>query len=111
MVLDHGQYYGVSLCKEKSSIRLDIILEQNIKSYAESRIQVINFFQIMLNQTCDVFIPASAKPVAYTPCPYCSELHIKYKSVLEDCPHLCNMKSVPSNYYQDLFMDTQGMYL
>ena len=108
MVLNHGQYYSVTLCKEKSSIQLDIILEQNTQSFGESRKQLIDFFQIMLKQTCDMFMPASAKPVAYTPCPHCNELHIKYNNLLEGHPHLCKMKSIPSDYYQDLFKDTQG---
>ena len=108
MVLDHGQYYSVSLCKEKYSIQLDIILEKNTQSYGESRKQLIDFFLSTLEQTCHVFMPASSKPVAYTPCPHCNELHIKYRSLLEERPHLCNMMSVPSDYYQDLFKDTQG---
>ena len=110
MVLNQGQYYSVSLCKEKSSIQLDIILEQNVQSYGESREQLIDFFQIMLRRTCQEYIPASTTPVAYAPCPYCNELHIKYKSILEKRPQLCNMKSIPLNYYQDLLKDTQGNF-
>ena len=108
MVLNHGQYYSVSLCNEKSTIQLDIILEKNIQSYGEIRKQLIDFFQGTLEQTCQEFMPASSKPVAYTPCPHCNELHIKYKNLLEERPHLCNMKCVPSDYYQNLFKDTQG---
>ena len=108
MVLNHGQFYSVSLCKEKSSIQLDIILEKDAQSSTDSRKQLIEFFQIMLDQTCDVFMPASPKPVAYIPCPYCSELHIRYKNLLEKRPQLCEIKSIPSDYYQDLIMDTRG---
>ena len=110
MVLDHGQFYGVSLCKEKSSIQLDIIVEKNAQSSGESRKQLIYFFQTMLNDTCQVFMPASAKPIAYTPCPHCNELHIKYEKLLEGRPQLCGLKSVPSDYYQDLFKNTEGTY-
>ena len=110
MVLDHEQYYSVSLCKEKNSIQLDIILDKNIQSDGESRKQLIDFFQSALEQTCQVFMPASSKPVAYTPCPHCNELHIKYKNLLEERPHLCNMRYIPSDYYQDLFKDYKGTY-
>ena len=108
MVLDHGQFYSVSLCKEKSSIQLDVIVEKNAQSSAESRKQLVDFFQTMLEQTCQVFMPASAKPNACTPCPHCNELHIRYKKLLEEHPQLCGINSVHSDYYQDFFKDTQG---
>ena len=37
MLLNHGQYYSVSLCEEKSSIQLDIILGQSKKKSSENR--------------------------------------------------------------------------
>ena len=103
MVLNHGQYYSVSLCEEKSSIQLDIIHQQNMQASTENSRKLIDFFQFTLEQTCQEFMPASAKPVAYTACPHCDELHIKYKSLLEGRHLLCDMKPIPSDYYQSLF--------
>ena len=111
MVLNHGQYYSVSLCEKKASIQLDVILEKKARSYATSCQLLIDFFQNMLKQTCEVFMPALAKPIAYTPCPYCDELHIKYNDLREDCPQLCNMKSIPPDYYQDLFKGNEGILI
>ena len=108
MVLNHGQYYCVSLCEEKTSIQLDIILDKKARSYARSCELLIDFFQNMLKQTCEAFMPASAKPIAYTPCPHCDKLHIKYNDLWEGYPQLCNMKSIPPDYYQDLFKGNKG---
>ena len=45
MVLDEGQYYGVSLCEESVSIQLDIILDKSIGILCcEHRYQLIEFF-------------------------------------------------------------------
>ena len=54
-------------------------------------------------------MPASAKPVAYIPCPHCDDLHIKYKNMLEGLPYICNTKPISQDYYQKLFRGTQGM--
>jgi len=109
MALNHGQYYSVSLCDERSSIQLDILLERDVQSSAEDRRQLIDFFTDTLEQTCQEFMPSSDKPVAYTPCPHCDDPHIKYKNLLEGRPSLCKhlKSSIPSDYYQDLFNGTQ----
>ena len=51
MVLNHGQYYSVSLCEEKNSIQVDIILGKSMKKSAENRKQLIDFFQTTLEKS------------------------------------------------------------
>ena len=107
MVLNHGQYYSVSLCEAKSSIQVDIILEHSMERSAENRKQLIDFFQTTLEKICHDLIPASSKPVPYIQCPHCNKVHLKLRNLLEGRAQLCNMKSVPREYYQDLFRDFQ----
>ena len=107
MVLNHGQYYSVNLCEEKSSIQVDIILEQSMKKSAENREQLIEFFQTTLEKICIDLIPASSKPVPYIQCPHCNKIHLKLRNVLEGRAQLCDTKSVPPDYYQDLFREFQ----
>ena len=109
MVLNHGQYYGVSLCEAKSSIQVDIILEKSMKKSAENRKQLIDFFQTTLEKICNDIIPASSKPIPYIQCPHCDTVHLKLRNLLEGRALLCNMKSVPQDYYQDLFREFQGI--
>ena len=105
MVLNHGQYYGVSLHEEKSSIQVDIILEESIEESTKNRKHLIDFFQTMLEKICDDMIPAASKPVPYIQCPHCNKVHLKLINLLEGHAQLCNMKSIPRDYYQDLFRD------
>lgn len=105
MVLNYGQYYNVSLCEEKSSIQVDIILEESMEESAKNRKQFIDFFQTTLEKICNDMIPAASKPVPYIQCPHCNSIHLKLKIVLERRAQLCNMKSIPKDYYQDLFRD------
>ena len=109
MVSNHGQYYSVSLCEEKSSIELDIILEQSMETSAENRKQLVNFFQTTLEKICNDLVPASSKPVPYIKCPHCDNLHLILRNLLEGRAQLCNLKSVPRDYYQDLFRDFHCM--
>ena len=111
MVSNHGQYYSVSLCEEKSSIELDIILEQSMETSAENRKQLIGFFHTTLEKICNDLVPASSKPVPYIQCPHCDDLHLNLRNVFEGRAQLCDMKSVPWDYYQDLFRDFQCMQL
>lgn len=106
MVLNPGQYYGVSLCEEKSSILLDIVLEQKMKKSAENRKQLVSFFQTTLEKICKDLIPASGKPVPYIQCPFCDKLHLKLKILLERRAQLCDVHTIPLDYYQDLFQGT-----
>ena len=111
MVLNHGQYYSVSLCEEKSSIQVDIILEKSMKNSAENRKQLIDFFQTTLEKICNDLIPASSKPIPYIQCPHCDKVHLKLKNLLEGRTLLCNMISVHQDYYQYLFREFQGTIL
>ena len=111
MVLNHGQYYSVSLCDEKNSIQVDIILEKSMKKSAENRKQLIDFFQTTLEKICDDLIPASSKPIPYIQCPHCDKVHLKLRNLLEGRALLCNMISVHQGYYQDLFRECQGTIL
>ena len=111
MVLNHGQYYAVSLCEENSSIQLDIILEQNMQKSAVKRKEIVFFFQTTLEKICKDLTPASGKPVPYIQCPHCDKIHLRLKNVLEGRAQLCNIDTIPQDYYQDLFEDLQGTKL
>ena len=103
MVLDEGQYYGVSLCEENVSIQLDIILDKSIGSYScEHRKQLIDFLKSILHQVCEELIPASHKPKVRVPCPYCNNPHIKYDSQPGGVFCGKKRKMVPKQYYQNL---------
>ncbi|XP_065883364.1 uncharacterized protein [Dysidea avara] len=107
MVLDHGQFYRVTICEEHTSIQLDIILEKYVgEDSSENRKQLVNFFQSKLNQICKDWIPACPKVKAFIPCPFCNDLHILYKSLSKESLRLvCSTikKPIPSGYYQNIF--------
>jgi len=103
MVLSPGQFYCVSLCKEKSSIQLDIILDRSTEESAENRKQLVDFFQSALEQICQEIMAAAKRPIVYIKCPHCSKLHIKYTNFLEGRTQLCGVKSISPSYYQDLY--------
>ena len=107
MVLNHGQYYSVNLCEEKSSIQVDIIMEQSKEKSGENRKQLIEFFQTTLEQICKDLIPASSKPVPYIQCPHCNKIHLKLRNLLEERAQLCGTESIPPDYYQDVFREFQ----
>lgn len=111
MVLNHGQYYSVSLCKEKSSIQVDIILEFSMEKSAENRKELIDVFQETLDNICKDLIPASSKPIPYIQCPHCDKVHLKLRYLREERGWLCNMVTIDRDYYQDLFRNFQGMYI
>ena len=111
MVLNHGQYYSVSLCEEKNSIQVDIILGKSMKKSAENCKQLIDFFQTTLGKICNDLIPASSKPIPYIQCPHCDKVHLKLRNLLEGRALLCNMIPVHQDYYQDLFREFQGTIL
>ena len=111
MVLNHGQYYSVSLCEEKSTIQVDIILGKSMKKSAENRKLLIGFFQTTLEKICHDIIPASSKPIPYIQCPHCDQAHLKLRNLLEEREMFCNMVPVHQDYYQDLFRECQGTLL
>ena len=112
MVLNHDQYYSVSLYEAKSSIQVDIILGKSMKKSGENRKQLIDFFQTTLEKICNDIIPASSKPIPYIQCPHCDTVHLKLRNLLEGRALLCktHMIPVPQDYYQDLFREFQGIY-
>ena len=110
MILSSGQFYCVSLCKAKSSIQLDIILEKSTAASAKNRKELLKFFQTTLEQIRKEFMAAATKPILYVDCPYCPDLHIKYANLLKGGVQMCKTVTIPQNYYQDLFKNIQGIY-
>jgi len=103
MVLDEGQYYGVSLCEESVSIQLDIILDKSFGIIScEHRKQLIDFFESILQQICEELIPASPKPKKCIPCPFCHNPHVKYDAKPGEVSCRQQEKLVPKEYYQNL---------
>ena len=103
MILDEGQYYGVSLCEESVSIQLDIILDKSIgEESVEHRKELISFFQSKFNQLCKELIPASDQPKVCIPCPFCENPHIKYSNQPGGVFCRKGKKTVPKDYYQSL---------
>ena len=109
MILSPGQFYCVSLCEKTSSIQLDIILEKSTDMSAKNRKDSVKFFQSTLEQIRQKVMAAATKPVCYIPCPHCPDFHIKFTNVFEGRAQLCKTKSIPLNYYQDLYQNIQGM--
>ena len=110
MILSSGQFYCVSLCKAKTSIQLDIILDKNTAQSAKNRRDLLKFFQTTLEQIRKGIMAAATKPTLYVECPYCPALHIKYTNLLKGGVHICKTTSIPQDYYQDLFKNIQGIY-
>ena len=108
MILSSGQFYCVSLCKAKSSIQLDIILDKSTAVSAKNRKELLKFFQTTLEQIRKEFMAAATKPTLYVDCPYCPDFHIKYANLLKGGVQMCKTVTIPQNYYQDLFKNIQG---
>ena len=102
MVLSPGQFYCVSLCKEKSSVQLDIILDRSTEDSAENRKWLIDFFQSTLEQTRLKFMAAAEQPIIYVKCPHCCNPHIKYTTLFKSS-QICGINTIPLGYYQDLY--------
>ena len=109
MILSPGQFYCVTLWKQRNSIQLDIILDKGMEESAENREELVRFFRSTLEQILQEMIPAAAKPIIYVECPCCPNLHIKYTNLFEGRTQLCKTKPIPLDYYQDLFKNIQGM--
>ena len=108
MVLSSNQFYCVSLCQERKSIQLDIILDKSTEDSAQHRKVLLEFFQSTLEQIRQEFMTAAAKPIGYIPCPHCSRLHIKFN---KRGIQLCDADIIAEDYYQDLYNKTQGTYV
>ena len=111
MILSPGQFYCVSLSEERKSIQLDVILDKNTETSAKNRSELMEFFQSTLEQICQEVMAAATKPVGYVPCPHCPKLHIKFTNLFKGGVQLCKTKSVPLDYYQDLFKSIQGTFV
>ena len=111
MVLDEGQYYGVSLCEESVSIQLDIILDKSIGIVScEHRKEFIDNFESTLRKICKELIPASHKQLKKCiPCPFCHEPHVKYDSKPGEAFCRTQGERVPKEYYQNL-VQYEGTY-
>ena len=109
MVLSYNQFYCVSLCQERKSIQLDIIMDKSTEDSAEHRKELLGFFRLTLEQIRQEFMAAATKPICYIPCLHCSVLHIKFDNLLKGGVQLCASKIIPQNYYQDLYNNTQSM--
>ena len=109
MILSSGQFYCVRLCKAKNSIQLDIILDKSTIQSAKNRKELVKFFQATLEQIRKEIMAAATKPTLYVECPFCTDVHIKYDNLLKGV-HICKTRTIPQDYYQDLFKNIQGIY-
>jgi len=93
MVLSSGQYYCVSLNEEKSYIKLSVVLLPNCEHSSQERIELLQFFQLKLEEVITEFMPASKLPIGYFPCCYCDQLHARVEALLngkqQHCPVKC----------------------
>ena len=107
MALSNGQSYCISLCEEKCSIRLSFVFLTEGDHLAKYRKELMEYFQLNLEAVIEDFMNATSKPVAYVPCYYCKQLHVKLQSLLEKkqlhCPD--NAQPIPLWYYCDLVSD------
>ena len=111
MILSPGQFYCVSLCKQRNSIQLDVILDKSTAASAKHRKDLMKFFQATLENIRKDIMPAAAKPILYVECPYCHNLHIKYANLFKGGTQVCKTESIPQKYYHDLFKTIQGTYV
>ena len=85
-------------------------MDKSTKVSAQHRKELLGFFRSTLEQIRQEFMDAAAKPISYIPCPYCPELHIKFDNLLKGGVQLCGSETIPQDYYQDLYRNTQGMF-
>ena len=112
IVLDRNQQYCVSLHEDTSSIQLSFLLHGKDTS-AEQRYQLFQYIQSKLELLMNDFMQASTKPKAYVPCCYddCHEFHVELQLLCSKEYQYCPTedKSIPDDYYSDLFPD-QGLH-
>ena len=84
-------------------------MDKNMRDSAQHRKILLEFFQSTMEKIFQEFMAAAAKPICYIPCPYCSELHIKFANLFKGGVQLCKTRIVPQSYYQDLLNEAQGI--
>ena len=84
-------------------------MDKNSEASAKHRKELMEFFESTLENIRQEFMAAAAKPICYIPCPYCSELHIKFTNILKGGVQICDTETISQDYYQDLYNSTQGM--
>ena len=106
MVLDHGQYYCVSLHEEIHTIQLSFVLRGKDDA-ADQRLELFQYIQSKLELLMDDFMKATTKPRVYVPCYFlnCNRLHVELQALCDGKGQECStvMKPVPDDYYSDLF--------
>ena len=107
MVLGRDQYYSISMCEEKDSIRLSFILLSGGHHSANQRIKLLQYFQHKLEMVMEDFMQASTKPVTYIPCCFCDELHVELQHLCRRQQQHCASvgKPLPHEHYVDLLID------
>ena len=109
MVLGRDQYYCVSVCEEKDSIRLSFILLSGGRHSAIQRIELLQYFQHELEMVMENFMQASTKPVAYIPCCFCDELHVEFQRLIkgeqQHCTNVGKPTCIPDEHYLDLIIN------
>ena len=109
MILGEEQYYYISLCEDRDSVRLIMTPDENgITTDAgyEERRELIKFFQHILVRIVKSLSKISEGiqlPIAYVPCPQCDELHIQLDMVVSTRQRCLRCKTkLPPGYYCDL---------
>ncbi|XP_065914608.1 uncharacterized protein [Dysidea avara] len=112
MVLGNGQYYTVSLAEEKFSIQLSIILLPNTEHSAELRKDLLQYFMSKLDLVVEDFMSAAKKPIAYIPCCFCNQLHLRLSLLLQGKQQHCPIKNKPLllKYYRTLVSDEDDSF-
>jgi len=107
MVLGSGQYYTVSLAEDKFSIQLSIILLPDTEHSAELRKDLLQYFQSKLDLVMEDFMAAAEKPIAYIPCCFCNQLHLRLEILQQGKQQHCPYKNkpLPLKYYRTLVSD------
>ena len=107
MVLGRDQYYRVTVCEEKDSIRLSFILLSGGHHSADQRIELLQYFQHQLEMVMEDFMQASTKPVAYIPCCFCDDLHVELQRLIKGQQQHCASvgRPLPDEHYLDLIIN------
>ena len=110
MVLGDDQYYYISLCEDQDSICLIMTLDETgvtKDAYLEERRELLNFFHVTLKNIVRSLSKMSEEeiklPIAYVPCPQCSNLHFSLDIVSNAKKRALRCKTkLRFGYYSDL---------